>query len=148
MKRPQSVYVGRPTPPRVSPLRKGVGPQKPELHQRSFNGSTANNIVLGLEDETGQGIETIACGVAWMDKRNTTPPAERFQMVAQGWDSRGAQQVEGEVTIWFSPDGKNWTTIGKKVDSSDTQVIPCPFHSTFGQSSMPYSRNLARLYIF
>ena len=106
--------------------------------------------MLGLEDETGQGIETIACGVAWMDKRNTTPPAERFQMVAQGWDSRGAQQVEGEVTIWFSPDGKNWTTIGKKVDSSDTQVIPCPeaFHSTFGQSSMPCSRNLARLYIF
>ena len=80
--------------------------------------------MLGLEDETGQGIETIANGVAWMDKRNTTPPAERFQMVAQGWDSRGAQIVEGEVTIWFSPDGKNWTTIGKKVDSSDTQVIP------------------------
>ena len=94
---------------------------KPELHLKTYHNSTANNILLGEQDPKRQGTETIAGpGSVWIDRRPGVPAAERFKMVAQGWGSP-ASLVEGEVTIWFSPDGiHNWTNIGKKVDTSDT----------------------------
>lgn len=94
----------------------GVHWTKPNLGELSFQGSTENNLVFGLDRALGRG----AHGATIFKDPNGTAD-QRYKLVHMGREA-GESCVFGAV----SPDGIHWTALGKPLLTgymSDTQTV-------------------------
>lgn len=97
--------------------RDGVHWEKPELGLLSFQGSTRNNLVYGLERALGRGAHG-----ATVFKDPSAPAAERYKLVHMGREADRTPCVYGAV----SPDGLEWTALAQPLRAnymSDTQTV-------------------------
>lgn len=95
----------------------GVTWHKPDLGKLSFQGSTQNNLVYGLERALGRGAHGIT-----VFKDPSAPDAQRYKLLHIGRDAAGTNCVFGAV----SPDGLDWTALEQPLITnymSDTQTV-------------------------
>ena len=90
--------------------------QKPELGLVEFDGSTANNIIAGRQENSSSVQESIEPGTVFIDDNPATPQSERWKMVMT-W--------RGGATMFVSSDGFNFTnmTSAPSLTGSDTQDV-------------------------
>jgi hypothetical protein len=102
---------------------------KPSLGLHNFNGSTANNIVMG-----GTG-SNVAGGNVFLDSNPAAKPSERFKMSARVHNSTPLMKpnslcpdpsckLRSGTHIWASADGFNFSHVsGPHIPYSDTQSV-------------------------
>jgi len=94
----------------------GITWRKPMLGLLSFRGSTANNLVYGLDAARGRGAHGVT-----VFRDPAAPPDERYKLVHMGRED-GVYRVFGAV----SPDGLRWQALDAPLLDryiSDTQTI-------------------------
>jgi len=90
--------------------------KKPELNIVPFNGSTANNIVLG--SQTDSDGETIEPGVVFLDSNPDSLPSQRFKAVMRWYGRLGATMFSSQDGFQFTP-----MTASASLYGSDTQDV-------------------------